>query len=760
MAYFEFPHTRNYDKDLGWLIKNVKEIILDVQAQDDKIAAVQQLAQELQDFVNNYFENLDVQVEINNKIQAMVSDGSLQALIEEPASDAAAAWLAEHITPTTPPVDSSLTIAGAAADAKATGDKITELRNDLYTNSSVNIADFVNTGVALSDGTFGSRADHRYILKGCIGVTTITATTALWSASLPFIVFYDADFHVISYISATATGVQTQTVDVPDGAVKYAINCVNDSISNLAITEAVNNPATIPEKQDAVITYRVPDSELKTGLALADGTFGTATAFRYIHRSCNGIESISVVTPFWSSTRKVILFYDADGNVISTVDTITGITNYGTIDIPAGAAMYAVNLTADSIGSFATWENYNVSAAVIGNANDISAIKSDIKDESSLVLPAYIYGVVGHPTFIYYENILKNGWLKDYTISNDAIQTRRECYKVIPAQAGEQTIPIIKYKGRKVIESKSVVLRTVAKNTSGSAKVLIIGDSKSASNAPWETLAALISADSYASFTFLGLVDGAIKREAYSGKSIINLCDDPYISGSTPNIFYDATITTAHSHHFSFAKGVNTLGTTPDIVVLDYGANQWSRSWDTIKGCYDDVIASIRATSTNVKIVIVAQEGTGLVDTVNYQDDGKWSLENTNYTTIGQMVSEYQGRESENVYLSPQYIGIDLYHGFPICELPAFDGASGTVEFSMDNTHPGLNADLWNSGTAYSYGDWVNRNGAGYGCKKANTGIDPESDNGTYWTKCENLNDGYRQKGQIYYNLLKYLLTV
>lgn len=33
MAFFEFPHTRTYDSDLGWLIKNVKSY-------DDTIAAL------------------------------------------------------------------------------------------------------------------------------------------------------------------------------------------------------------------------------------------------------------------------------------------------------------------------------------------------------------------------------------------------------------------------------------------------------------------------------------------------------------------------------------------------------------------------------------------------------------------------------------------------------------------------------------------------------------------------------------------------
>ena len=41
-------------------------------------------------------------------------------------------YLDEHLTnPTNPPLDTSLTIANAAADSKATGDKLSELKEDL-----------------------------------------------------------------------------------------------------------------------------------------------------------------------------------------------------------------------------------------------------------------------------------------------------------------------------------------------------------------------------------------------------------------------------------------------------------------------------------------------------------------------------------------------------------------------------------------------------------------------------------------------------
>lgn len=38
MAFFEFPHTRTYDTDLGWIIKNIKGYNDTIQALNDWIA--------------------------------------------------------------------------------------------------------------------------------------------------------------------------------------------------------------------------------------------------------------------------------------------------------------------------------------------------------------------------------------------------------------------------------------------------------------------------------------------------------------------------------------------------------------------------------------------------------------------------------------------------------------------------------------------------------------------------------------------------
>ena len=101
----------------------------------DTITACKQL----QDWINNWFTNLDVQEEINKKLDSMVTDGSFGTLlhqtfdaqINQQTTSAVTAWLVANVTPTGSAVvvDKSLSIEGAAADAKICGNKF----NALYT---------------------------------------------------------------------------------------------------------------------------------------------------------------------------------------------------------------------------------------------------------------------------------------------------------------------------------------------------------------------------------------------------------------------------------------------------------------------------------------------------------------------------------------------------------------------------------------------------------------------------------------------------
>ena len=100
----------------------------------DTITACKQL----QVWINSWFDNLDVQEELNKKIDGMVADGSFGRLlhqtfdeqINQHTTSAVTAWLVANVTPTGSAVvvDKSLSIEGAAADGRVTGTTLINLQ--------------------------------------------------------------------------------------------------------------------------------------------------------------------------------------------------------------------------------------------------------------------------------------------------------------------------------------------------------------------------------------------------------------------------------------------------------------------------------------------------------------------------------------------------------------------------------------------------------------------------------------------------------
>lgn len=71
----KYPYTDFHELNLDWFLAEFKKVHDHV---DDLDATVKQFT----DFVTNYFNNLDVQDEINKKLDAMMEDGSLAVIIE------------------------------------------------------------------------------------------------------------------------------------------------------------------------------------------------------------------------------------------------------------------------------------------------------------------------------------------------------------------------------------------------------------------------------------------------------------------------------------------------------------------------------------------------------------------------------------------------------------------------------------------------------------------------------------------------------
>lgn len=84
----KYPYTDFHELNLDWILETVKNVVQEwadtltlwndvQQAWHDE----QEAFQDLHDYVMNYFANLNVQTEINNKLDQMAADGTLDALL-------------------------------------------------------------------------------------------------------------------------------------------------------------------------------------------------------------------------------------------------------------------------------------------------------------------------------------------------------------------------------------------------------------------------------------------------------------------------------------------------------------------------------------------------------------------------------------------------------------------------------------------------------------------------------------------------------
>lgn len=184
MIDYKYPYTDFNEYNLDWVIVRIKELTEQWVAYKTKMdadwanmqsdwTAMKADLEELKAYITNYFDNLDVQQEINHKIDQMAADGSLLALIQSTVisqtTSATEAWLAAHVNPQTGyVVDNTLSIAGAAADSKTTGDAINSIKDilDVETYHTVTETTFDPIiGFVTKTGSTGSSSDYCHTSK-------------------------------------------------------------------------------------------------------------------------------------------------------------------------------------------------------------------------------------------------------------------------------------------------------------------------------------------------------------------------------------------------------------------------------------------------------------------------------------------------------------------------------------------------------------------------------------------------------------------
>ena len=93
-----YLETMSYYEMLVWFVNYLRDDIIPVvNANGEATKELQQLYLDLQNYVNNYFDNLDVQEEIDNKLDEMYEDGTLTEIIGDYIEVAKKSYIIQEI---------------------------------------------------------------------------------------------------------------------------------------------------------------------------------------------------------------------------------------------------------------------------------------------------------------------------------------------------------------------------------------------------------------------------------------------------------------------------------------------------------------------------------------------------------------------------------------------------------------------------------------------------------------------------------------
>lgn len=133
MAFInEYPYSDFNEYNMDWIIKTIKDLTTEWADMQTSFSDLDAAFISLKNYVDNYFEDLDLQEQVNIKLNEMAESGELTDLMAPLLSDAISdipplitQWLDDNIVQETGYVlDKTLTTADAAADANITGQAV------------------------------------------------------------------------------------------------------------------------------------------------------------------------------------------------------------------------------------------------------------------------------------------------------------------------------------------------------------------------------------------------------------------------------------------------------------------------------------------------------------------------------------------------------------------------------------------------------------------------------------------------------------
>lgn len=302
------------------------------------------------------------------KIKTNDKVDEVKTFVHEEMADYVTDWLDDHVTPTEAPVviDDSLSISGAAADAKAAGDGINDLKSAIKTITDNEVAKFVigkyiNTSGNTADiDSPTTNATYRYAVLDCSegDVFTITGTGGNSPRLFAFLGAESNGSRPIIEKANEGTTLTNKYITAPANSEKLVVNVsktypylliVGKHIINLW-NDVQENETAIERIGQVIIFPNLTDpSQYASGYKTNAGTTGSNTTYKYtgkFHVSYGD-------TVYFTKRCRYVCAFNVSGNVVSASGADASTINYYVV--PEGITEIQVTFySADEAGFMAT----------------------------------------------------------------------------------------------------------------------------------------------------------------------------------------------------------------------------------------------------------------------------------------------------------------------------------------------------------------------------------------------------------------------
>ena len=663
----------------------------------------------------------DLKTDVNGITSATASDVGKLLKIKTVTNGKVTEWeFEESVT-----VDNTLTQAGDAADAKATGDKITGLKNEIIQFTGCKSIQFthgyyINDAVSVGstvDLTPNSVDSLAYAIVDVSEGDQITINGTGWTNGRLW-AFIDSENKLLSVSASAITGTNLKII-APENSAKCIINVYVSNYGACYIGETISD---IHNSIDAEITDIHDDIKEFTGCKniqfmagyyikdnLSEGETVDLSPLGngFSTLSCAVIPAsygnhVTINGTGWTDGR-LWAFVDSNNKLLSSAGA-SAVGENLVISAPKNSAKCILNVATATAGRC----YFGESLTNLYNNLTYSLLERETQDYFGNI-PAKIDFTVGRRSNIYLDGLFadkdfRNKWLRMYC-TNSEIKLANESITTEPTttSTGVDITFSIADKYRDVVVQKTASIRVNGKNTgNGETKyVMIVGDSLIGNGEAASYVYSLLDEDGDYNIVQVGSIESTdsvdpsktVKHEgrgSWSWATYINPAGE-----STPQ--YGKTNAFMHNGELDFDYYCDTYnnGNPIDIAIISLGTNDMGQhGWETASQRESYATAAVSNAKTfldallrdcpNCKIAL-GLPAFGSVTRNNASEDGLIA-EMACYSR--HMIDAYDnGKYNANITCVAHGAYIDRINGYPHEDIT--DAQTGRVSRLSTNTvHP------------------------------------------------------------------------